>query len=194
MVIYNKKTEYNLHLSYSLNLGEDEMSYYGVNDEVALKVFELNSSIDSSIEKIKKYYTEYGINDKLKAEIEFLEEWKNLNKENLFENINTKYMKLLSLEIEESLKKRTNAYINHIKLMESKEDCLYKYEKLSNLIIQIPEKINYFIECALSIDNTEIKHQVKQNTVIKPENKKTSPYDEMSFSYGYEWTIDDLAA
>lgn len=194
MVIYNKKTKYYIHLSENLDLGEDEMSYYGGNDEVALKVFELNSSIDSAIKKIENYYTEYGINKKLKAEIEFLEEWKSLDKENLFENINTKYMSLLSLEIEESLKKRTNAYINHIKLMESKEDCLYKYEKLSNLIIQIPEKINYFIECALSIDNTEIKQQVKQNSIIKPENKKTSPCNEMSFCYGYEWTIDDLAA
>lgn len=194
MVIYNKKTKYNLYLSDSLDLGEDEMKYYGGNDEIALKIFELNSSIDNVIENIKNYYREYSTNSKLKSEIEVLEYWKHSDKENLFENFNTKYINLLSLEMEETLKNRTNAYIKHIKLMESKEDCLYKYEKLSNLIMQIPEKINYFIECELSTDNTEIKQQVKQNSTIKPENKKTSPYDEMSFSYGYEWTIYDLAA
>lgn len=195
MIIYNKKTKYKLYLSYSLNLGEDEMKYYGETTEVALRVFELNSSIDSVIENIKSYYSEYSTNNDLKAEIEFLEEWKRSDKENLFKNINEKYIKLLSFEMEESLKKRTNAYIKHIRLMESKEDCLYKYEKLSNLIIQIPEKINYFIECELNIENTEIKQQqVKQNSTIMIESKKTSPRKEMSFSYGYEWSIDDLAA
>ncbi len=42
MVIYNKKIEYNIHLSHSLDLGENEMNFEEINDatiDIALKVF-----------------------------------------------------------------------------------------------------------------------------------------------------------
>lgn len=196
MVIYNKKTKYYIHLSESLDLGENEMNFEEINEEeineaivdIALKVFELDSNIDMAINDINTYYSKFDADTKLIEKIELLEEWKNSRKKEIFDTIRKNYINKLTYEVEASLKTRTEAYIKHINLMKSKEECLYKYEKLSNLIIQIPAKINYFLEKELVvIDNKEIKQQVKQNIIIKAENKKTSLNDEMSSCFGYEW-------
>ena len=198
MVIYNKKIKYNIHLSHSLDLGENEMNFKEIDDatiDIALKVFELDSIIDRVIKDIENYYSKFETNPKLISEIDFLKEWKNSKKKQIFEIVTNNYINKLTYELEKSLKVKIEAYIKHINLMKSKEDCLYKYEKLSNLIIQIPAKINYFLEKELVVENhKEIKHQVKQNSIIKSENKKTSPIDEMSFYFGYNDSWQDLAA
>ena len=60
MVIYNKKIKYNIHLSHSLDLGENEMNFKEIDDatiDIALKVFELDSIIDIAIKDIENYYS-----------------------------------------------------------------------------------------------------------------------------------------
>lgn len=174
------------------------MNFKEIDDatiDIALKVFELDSIIDRVIKDIENYYSKFETNPKLISEIDFLEEWKNGKKKQIFEIVTNNYINKLTCELEKSLKVKIEAYIKHINLMKSKEDCLYKYEKLSNLIIQIPAKINYFLEKELVVENhKEIKHQVKQNSIIKSENKKTSPIDEMSFYFGYNNSWKYLAA
>lgn len=198
MVIYNKKIKYNIHLSNSLDLGENEMNFKEIDDatiDIALKVFELDSIIDRVIKDIENYYSKFETNPKLISEIDFLKEWQNSKKKQIFEIVTNNYINKLTCELEKSLEVKIEAYIKHINLMKSKEDCLYKYEKLSNLIVQIPAKINYFLEKGLVVENhKEIKYQVKQNSIIKSENKKTSLIDEMSFCFGYNDSWQDLAA
>lgn len=79
MVIYNKKIKYNIYLSNSLDLGENEMNFKEIDDatiDIALKVFELDSIIDRVIKDIENYYSKFETNPKLISEIDFLEEWK----------------------------------------------------------------------------------------------------------------------
>ena len=103
MVIYNKKIKYNIHLSHSLDLGENEMNFKEIDDatiDIALKVFELDSIIDRVIKDIENYYSKFETNPKLISEIDFLKEWKNSKKKQIFEIVTNNYINKLTCELE----------------------------------------------------------------------------------------------